>query len=110
MERHAAGAMIGGAIMSRRTIMVGFDGSDRARDALRFADGLCAQTGERLGLARGELDVVVVPPWRHGMRGRLRRGMARGSTGRSGGCPVLVAIRPPRRPVPHDDPERVGVR
>jgi hypothetical protein len=110
MERHTGRAMIGGAIMSRRTIMVGFDDSDRARDALHFAEGLCAQTGGRLALPRGELDVLVIPPWPHGPLDRLRRGMARGATGRSGGCPVLVAPRPLRRPVPHDNPERVGVR
>jgi nucleotide-binding universal stress UspA family protein len=37
--------------MSRRTVVVGFDGSDRALDALRFADRLCTQSGWRLVLA-----------------------------------------------------------
>jgi nucleotide-binding universal stress UspA family protein len=44
-------------------------------------------------VARGELDALIVPPWPHGLLGRLRRGVARGASVR-GGCPVLVAARP----------------
>jgi nucleotide-binding universal stress UspA family protein len=43
-------------------------------------------------LARGELDMLVVPAWPHGLLGRLRRGVARGASARNG-CPVLVAPR-----------------
>jgi nucleotide-binding universal stress UspA family protein len=60
-------------------------------------------------LARGELDVLIVPPWPHGLLGRLRRGVARGAPVR-GGCPVLVAARPERRSVPYESPGRVAVR
>jgi nucleotide-binding universal stress UspA family protein len=60
-------------------------------------------------LARGELDVLVVPPWPHGLLGRLRRGPARTSIA-PGGCPVVVAGRSQRRPVPHDSPDRVAAR
>jgi nucleotide-binding universal stress UspA family protein len=59
-------------------------------------------------LARGELDVLIVPPWPHGLLGRLRRGVARGGPV-PGGCPVLVAARAERRSVPDDGPGRVAV-
>ncbi len=63
-------------------------------------------------LARGELDVLVVPAWPHGLLGRLRRGVAPAPTGR-GGCPVLVAARPQpagEGPVRRDGPVRVAAR
>jgi hypothetical protein len=124
--------------VSRRTIMVGFDGSRRARRAARsrvrggcetqmapapsalLRDGSCAiaivPAGHRAApgpahrRARGGLRrVLVVPPWPQGLLGRLRRGTARTSIA-PGGCPVIVAGRSQRRPVPHDSPDRVAAR
>jgi nucleotide-binding universal stress UspA family protein len=65
-------------------------------------------------LARGELDVLIVPPWPHGLLGRLRRGVARGSSVR-GDCPVLVAARPRpappgQHPVRHAEADRLAAR
>jgi nucleotide-binding universal stress UspA family protein len=91
MARRAPRAMIGGA-MSRRTIMVGFDGSRRALDALHFAEALCAQTGWRLVLAG-------VYPYRS-LTGRLGSGDRAAATlaaARSrvrGGCETQMAPAP----------------
>ncbi|HET8755316.1 MAG TPA: universal stress protein [Solirubrobacteraceae bacterium] len=60
-------------------------------------------------LALGELDVLIVPSWPHGLLGRLRRSIAAASSRSSAGSPVLVAARANPATVGHEGTDHVAV-